>query len=458
MYYQDIKTLKFFTNTASGWNETGRIDKCADKKGWTDYKNEIEYVEIGPQMAKVTGNAFAGHLALKEVKLGPNITQIDGGAFTGCENLTTVYRTGTERVEGRMDLSAVKLVNNIISGTKIKEVLLSAQTTEIASALSFGLKTILTPNVTDKLIEYARVNSYNLESTTDPSVKYEYWIEIPEGTIACGDRSAFFFDEATGTLTIYGSGALTDIVNYHGGGSKTSPWFDVKQQIKNVVLSDYITAIGKYNFAQCENLETLMLPDNDDFVIENAAFEGCPSLKSIYRKGNEPIEGTLDLSGVKELKAWTFAYDYLIANVILSPEISKIGNSTFEENINVNLVGIYGTPGSYAEEYAEKNGKTFYDISAGKPAPVTCVAPVITETTEEVTTEPVESETVTETMPVSETEAVTTFPTFVFDDEEGGDSSEEGSSFPVLPVAIGAAAVVIIAVAVIIIIAKKKKK
>ncbi len=244
VYYQETKTLKFFTNKTSGWNETGRIDKCEDKKGWSSWKNEIEYVEIGPQLAKVTGSAFAGHTALKEVKLGRNITQIDPGAFSGCTALTTVWYDGGERVEGRMDLTKVNKVNKIIDNTAIKEVLLSPNTTSIAGTLSFGLKTILAPNITDELITFAKENSYNLQSTTDPNLKYEYWIEIPEGTVSCGARAAYYFDEATGTMTIYGSGALDDIVNYHGGGSKNSPWFEIKQQIKHVILQLSVNIIS----------------------------------------------------------------------------------------------------------------------------------------------------------------------------------------------------------------------
>ncbi len=54
-----------------------------------------------------------------------------------------------------------------------------------------------------------------------------------------------YFDEETGTLTILGEGALNDIVNYYGGGSKKQPWFSYRKDIKKIVVGPKITYIGK---------------------------------------------------------------------------------------------------------------------------------------------------------------------------------------------------------------------
>ncbi len=462
VYYKETKTLKFFSNKTSGWNETGRIDKCEDKLGWSDYKNEIEYVEIGHQLAKVTSKAFENHTALKEVKMGRNITQIDADAFSGCTSLTTVWYDGGEKVEGRCDLTKIPKVNTIITNTAIEEVLLSSSAS-LLGTLGFKLKRLLSPTINDTLIQYVKDNGYMLINSTNPEEVYDYYVEMPDDIVMCGSRCGYAFDEATGTLTVYGAGEISDIVNYYGGGSKNSPWFSIKKQIKHVVLGDAITAIGKYNFTQCDNLETVRIPDSDSFIIENAAFEKCPNLKSIYRKGTEPIEGTLDLSNVPEIKAWTFAYDYLIANVIVSPQVAEIGTSVFEGNVN--LSNIYGTSGSYAETYASDNGKTFYDVASNTPQPIKCEPPASeTESTKvEITTNAPETD-------VSAADEVTTEPLFVFEDETdeeiAGDNASapvssgsmgESGGFPVVIVVI-IAVVIVVAVAIALIIAKKKKK
>ena len=463
-YYSETKTLKFISGTSTKWNETGSFTRgIADC--WRAYIGEIEHIEIGPYIDKISQGAFENHTALKDVKLGSKISQIDRDAFKGCSSLTAVWRDDKELIEGRADLSKVKKVNNIFDGTAISEVLLSKNTTEITVGLSFGIKTLLTPNITDALKEYCKTNGYNLQNSENPDELYEYWFYIPTDLPFCGVRAVWDFDESTGTLTIYGSGAVDDIVNYYGGGSKTAPWFSVKQKIKHVVITDRITAIGKYNFTQCKNLETVRIPDTDGFIILNAAFEKCVNLKSIYRAGTDPIEGTADLSKVHALESFAFENCYLIANVIISDKVVEIGESVFENNPN--LANIYGTVGSYAETWAEDKGFSFFDASEATPVPITCAPPESSGAAGEESVLDSDSVLDTEVESVSESESET-YPTFIF--EIGGtmnpsDSEKlvelkaeaERSDFSALPIIITAIVVAVAVVAVIFVITMRKK-
>lgn len=56
------------------------------------------------------------------------------------------------------------------------------------------------------------------------------------------------FDEATGTLTISGTGAMA---NY---SSSDRPWADKLSDIKSVVIENGVTSIGKYAFQSCASL------------------------------------------------------------------------------------------------------------------------------------------------------------------------------------------------------------
>ena len=162
-----------------------------------------------------------------------------------------------------------------------------------------------------------------------------------------------------------------------------------------------------------------------------------------------------DLRNVHTINSWTFAYDWLIANVIVSPQVSKISSSVFEENIN--LANIYGTPGSFAETYAAENGKTFYDIASNVPQPITCTPPESTETIVDTTLAPETTEvpfdTETETVPVTSSD-FESLPTFV--DEDNTSEAPSGSVLPIIIAAV--AAVVVIAVVVVIVVVSKKKK
>lgn len=454
-YYKETKTLEFVSATRN-YNETGdlsHVDK--DGQSWSEYKNEIEHIIVGDYIDKISNNAFADYPALIDVRMGKNVNQIDPDAFAGCTSLTTVWRNGGARVEGRVDLTGISKVNDAYRNTAITEILLPATVRELTVDLSSSIKTIYVYQVTDALIDYAKNNLFNLQSITNPDIKYDFWVYIDPSLPACGARSVFDFDEATGTMTIYGTGKIDSIVNYYGGGAKKQPWVAIKKDVKHIVIADTITSLGKYAFCEFVNLETVQIPAEGEFEILTSAFEKCHNLKSIYRSGTEPIEGTADLRNVHTLNTWSFAYDWLIANVIISPEVKKIGSSVFEENIN--LANIYGTPGSYAETYAAENGKTFYDIASNVPQPITCTPPETTaaetETDAPETTKVPDA--VTETDIATDSGAdtnVESMPTFVDEDDVSGDSS------PMLFIIIAVVAVVAVAAVVVIVIVAKKKK
>ena len=460
-YVASTKTLYFISCTKS-YNETGRIDKSDDKKGWQEYKDEIEHIVIGSYINKVTGKALMNHKGLIDVELGPNVTQIDADAFNGCTSLTTIYRKGGERKEGTADFSGLAaLRDNVLKETAVTDIILPKKTTDIEKPISMKLQNIYTYNMTEALIAYAKENFYNIIDVANPENKHEFSVFIDTTLPSCGDRAVFDFDEATGVLTIKGVGAMGDITNYYGGGSKNQPWFEFKNSVKHVVVTEHISYIGKYAFCELKNLETVQIPDSENFEISNAAFEKCYNLKSIYRAGTEAIEGFADLRNQKELSTFILAYDYLIANVAINPEVSKIGSSVFEENTN--LAGIYGTPASYAEEYAKANNLTFYDISSNTPAPVKCTPPETSadESTAAVTVAVTETEAET-TVSAPETESAESTGMFNFDDTDAASDIQDnktGGGNTVLIIVIAAvAAVVIIAGAVIFAMKKKVPK
>lgn len=371
-YYADTKTLKF-TSNGSGYNETGTVKY--DKDGaWTDYRQEIEHIVIGTGICKVTREAFKGMTALKDVVLGKSITQLDAYAFSGCTSLTTVSYAGNEAVEYTADISKVNTVNEaVFSHTAIKNFIFSPKTTAIGSGALPPLTASITCTPNDDFIEYAKNNYLDIIDVATGKTVFENYVEVDPNLPSCGAKTVFAFDEATGTLTISGAGAIGDIVNYYGGGSKNQYWFDIKMKIKKVVIGDKVTGIGKYAFTQCKNIEYIEL-SKSPITIGNAAFESCENLKAIYISGNEPIIGTADLSTVKDgLEPWTFSKCYLIANVVFGDGIAKVGDSTFEESVNVE--NIYGTKGGYAETYAESAGYTFKNISAEKPTETICEKP-----------------------------------------------------------------------------------
>ena len=89
-----------------------------------------------------------------------------------------------------------------------------------------------------------------------------------------GDNLSWVLDEA-GTLTISGSGFMYSFLYDANGGDvggwdEYSPWSG-NPAIKSVVIEDGVQSIGCCAFADCENLETISVPESV-VVIESEAF------------------------------------------------------------------------------------------------------------------------------------------------------------------------------------------
>ena len=455
VYFQDTKTLYFYAKKNSGYNEVGILGHCEDGAGWSAYKEEIEHVVIGPAIHKLNAQFALGMTNLKDIEMTSNITQA-AGTFEDNFNLTTIFLTGMEKVEGQAVLASAKTNFKLnLSGTGIKSVNMGSSAWAFIGNIVPGPKTstLIFDAPSDAHIAYCQENYLNLKDSSDKSYG-EWYVEVPEGLPFCGDTAVFDFDEATGTLYILGKGTVSDVANYWGGGSKNQHWFSIRDNIKHVVVGDYITAIGKYSFTECKNLETVQLPAKEGFVILNAAFEDCHNLKSVYIKGNQPIEGTADLSLINEFESYMFADCFLIANAVINENVKKIGVSVFDNCVN--LQNIYGVPGSYAEEYATKNEFTFFDKAANTPQPIKCEPPA--ETTEPIeTTDTVAPET-TDTVAPETTTPVEPDTTAPETQPVGGDDQNEEKPNSILPIIIIVAAVVVVAIVVVVVIIAKKKK
>jgi len=83
------------------------------------------------------------------------------------------------------------------------------------------------------------------------------------------------FDDATGTLTIKGSGPMEDY-----GGPTTTPWYDKAASITKVFIEPGVTTVGARAFHSCSNLNSVTIP-NTVTTIGHQAFYYCGSLISV---------------------------------------------------------------------------------------------------------------------------------------------------------------------------------
>lgn len=130
-----------------------------------------------------------------------------------------------------------------------------------------------------------------------------------------------------GVLFLSGSGDMDDYQSV----SKV-PWFSRRKEIVTVEISENITSIGNYAFAQCDNLVNVDMPTTV-YSIGKYAFYNCKNLQSISIP-----------SSVLKMEEYSVGY------LFNQKEKNEIVDTEYI---------IYGETGSEAQNYAIKNGISF---------------------------------------------------------------------------------------------------
>lgn len=95
---------------------------------------------------------------------------------------------------------------------------------------------------------------------------------------SCGTRATYSFNEATGVLTVSGSGKMKDYANV--GSLLRPPWYDYKASIKKVIIDNSIEKVGNFAFWQCLGLTEVVIADSVT-EIGMYAFDECSKLSSV---------------------------------------------------------------------------------------------------------------------------------------------------------------------------------
>lgn len=133
---------------------------------------------------------------------------------------------------------------------------------------------------------------------------------VPIVSNKCGADVKYELNEADGVLTLSGSGEMYDF-----GGESFAPWYGKRAYVTEVELCEGITGIGKSAFADCENLEAVLIPRSVAEIGEEA-FSGCGEFTVFGYKGS-------------------FAEEYAAENGIAFESITVYGDANFDGDITI---------------------------------------------------------------------------------------------------------------------------
>ena len=120
---------------------------------------------------------------------------------------------------------------------------------------------------------------------------------------ALASAEGWSFDEATGTLTLDGSGAMKEYTS-----AAEAPWYSYRDSIAHLVVKSGVTSLSSYAFVGCQNLADITLPDTLQ-TIGTMTFYGCDNLNNVAIPASVRTIGSYAFADALSLSRITFAGD-----------------------------------------------------------------------------------------------------------------------------------------------------
>ena len=170
---------------------------------------------------------------------------------------------------------------------------------------------------------------------------------------SCGDNLTWKFTSSDGTLTISGTGNMTNFGDY-----RYVPWGSLRYEIKKVVIADGVTNIGNNAFDMCNNLTSVTIP-NSVTSIGMDAFYGCTNLTSVEIPNS-----------VTSIGDYTFFNCTALTSVEIPNSVTSIGYYAFAFCKNLTSITFKGstlpTFGEDVFDYVDKSIPVYVPANSGE--------------------------------------------------------------------------------------------
>ena len=305
---KDVNGVNIYYNYINGGTELAvtyaKDDNYKSYSGSVVIPDEVTYLNRTRKVTSIGKHAFYECRSLTSVTIGNSVKSIEDGAFYLCSGLTSV-----------------EMGNSV---TSIGE-----------SAFSFcwGLTSVTLPNTVTSIEGYAFSGCYGLTSvemgnsvtsigeSAFSSCRALTSVTLPNTVTNIGGHA---FNECTGLTSVHISDleAWCKIIFSDDGSNPlcyAEHLFLNDEEIKDLVIPNTMTSIGKFVFFGCSGLTSITFP-NSVTSIGKSAFTGCTGLTSI----------TLP-NGVTSIGERAFQFCSGLTSVTIPYSVTSIGRYAFED-------------------------------------------------------------------------------------------------------------------------------
>ena len=267
-------------------------------------------------LQEIGEDAFEGCRITGELRIPGTVQRIGSCAFLDCEELESLVLA-----EGVKEIGSQAFAR---CGS-LREVHIPASVTSIGyRAFGVGLNSLTDVYYGGNLAEWEQIAA---EEAVMPSAR----VHCADGDIVphtadrCGDDLIWSLDE-NGVLLISGTGDMWDYE------LENPPWWEERDQIRELQILPGVTGIGALAFANCSNLERVSIPVGVTGIGRNA-FNGCISLGEIQLP-----------ESLKQIGARAF-YNCGLIGVTIPDGATSLGESAFGSCGKLTYVTIPGSVG-----------------------------------------------------------------------------------------------------------------
>ncbi len=323
------------------------------------YCTNLASIKIPNSVTSIGDWAFANCTNLKYVTISESVTSIGDAVFHYCTNLTSLvcyattppklgdgvfYRVNcsntplyvpSESVELYRAAKQWKDFTNIIPISEptlrftISVTVNNSQYGIVEGAGTYPADTTITltaiPNRGFQFNQWSDGNTDNPRTIrVIRDMDFEAYFEPSSCQISsgsCGEDLTWALS-CDSLLIIEGSGGMA---NY---STSSSPWFSYYSYVKNVIIGNGVTSIGKYAFAGCTGLKSVDIP-NSVTDIGYYAFNGCTGLTSVIIPDNVTNLGRNAFEGCTGL-----------TSVVIGNSVKSIGHEAFSKCSSLAFVTI----------------------------------------------------------------------------------------------------------------------